>query len=426
MFKPMSDEIALGHGHRIAIFNGLGKFDKLIKNLRTNQLQQGKKVQDLSTLDILAKAARIPTQDYALNHSMLPVMRVAAKYGNEFVHGSPEAMSINRRLGMLIPRKFACVCLSCIQEDFDQHGFSYFRRSHHLNGVDWCPNHGEVLNRVNSDNPFSKLPHFWRQQKMITPLPSFCLHINETPEFVQKYSANAIALLKQAKPLTVAIVNGRINLRVKALCFPVGEYGRKILLSDHVIKMAPTDWFNNSVYASSNQKKHINQNFFCIDGIVKSMGYVASYESYSLVLAATYNSTEIALGAFTAPPIDPSKEKAKYPSPKRLGQSFWNGHTLYSAYIECHGIYSDVADRFNLDRKNTREKMISMGFPSLKHYESSALLHAFRDFSQGTTILEACSQHGVMVADLEEFLRISSCRISNAIDHIEQLKRAHT
>lgn len=149
------------------------------------------------------------------------------------------------------------------------------------------------------------------------------------------------------------------------------------------------------------------------------MNYVASCEGYSLALATLYDSAETALHDFSTPILDtPGENKNKLPK-KILGQDFWSGHRLYSAYVECRGIYSDVADRFKLNRTHVSEKLMELGLPSLRHHAFNPLLLAFKDFSQGMSIPEACSRHGVTVKQLEGFLRASSSRVSNALRLIE-------
>ncbi len=213
MFDPMPDELAIGHGNRLAILNGQGKISNLIPILHGKFQQHGVDIPGFSTLDLLANAVGMSTPAYTVEHSMLPVLRVTAQPGNEFIHGSCEGIRLNRRLGMLIPRKFSCVCSICINEDLEKYGYSYYRRSHHLNGVDWCPKHGEVLKRVNSEKPFTNFPHVWHREKRVEPLATCSHHIDETPELVRRYSEISLTFLKQSKPQTVTIANGRINLR---------------------------------------------------------------------------------------------------------------------------------------------------------------------------------------------------------------------
>ena len=69
--------------------------------------------------------------------------------------------SFSRRLGLLTQRSGAYVCVRCIKEDLNRSHFSWYRRTHHLIGVDWCQTHCCALSRVTAGDPFARGPQFW-------------------------------------------------------------------------------------------------------------------------------------------------------------------------------------------------------------------------------------------------------------------------
>lgn len=309
MFPPMPDEIAIGHGNRLAIFNGFEKYTRMQHILRAKFRLHLLTEERVSMLDQLAFASGVITPAYTMAHSMLPAIRVTSESSNKFIHGSLENSKLNIRLGMLIPRKFACVCSECIHEDMEQYGYSYYRRSHHINGIDWCSKHGEVLKRIISNCPFSKFPHDWQRKMMIDPLPTCNQHIDQTSEFVRRYSEISLAFLKQCKPNNVSLSNMKVAACAKALGLNPRKNGHQPLLSDHVIAMLPDNWLYGSAYEVINQKNY-GEWYPWIDGILRSINYVARSECYALTLAALYDSAEAALADFGS--MDLSRRQPSY------------------------------------------------------------------------------------------------------------------
>ena len=96
---PMADELAIGHEGRIAWVYGVTEKRELDHHLAaTLPHRDVQKSAKTSRLTQLAVYARLSPTEYAKKHSMLPVFRVAAKHGEDLIHGCEQGESFSRRL----------------------------------------------------------------------------------------------------------------------------------------------------------------------------------------------------------------------------------------------------------------------------------------------------------------------------------------
>ena len=139
---PMTDELAIGHEGRIAWIYGATEKRELDHHLAATLPQSDdQKPAKPSRLKQLATYAELSPTDYARKHSMLSVFRVAAKHGEDLMHGCEQGETFSRRLGMLTQKSGAYICQACIKEGLQKEHLSWYHRNHHLYGVDWCPTH---------------------------------------------------------------------------------------------------------------------------------------------------------------------------------------------------------------------------------------------------------------------------------------------
>ena len=78
-------------------------------------------------------------------------------------HGSSALLSSRNQLALTPPGNTARYCRYCDENDDSPLGVGYWRRSHHLQGIDWCPEHGIALTEVPVKGAFAGLPHEWSE-----------------------------------------------------------------------------------------------------------------------------------------------------------------------------------------------------------------------------------------------------------------------
>lgn len=245
----------------------------------------------LPRLHALALSAQVAPMEYARAHSMLPSHRVAAKAGQIAPHGSEAAVSFSRLLGMETQKKGGYVCLDCIADDLATARFTWFRRAHHLTGVDWCWEHGTALSWVDSTNPFDSVPHLWRSDGKTKPMQ---VHQATLPKdgLVRRFVDIAIGLLSRPRPVSCTVLNGALAIRARKLGLRISEKGAAPLVSDRLMDQADADWL---VGVGSMENKRRGTFHNRIDIITKSPSVAGAGESYALVLATLFDSAQDAL-----------------------------------------------------------------------------------------------------------------------------------
>lgn len=412
---PKPDELSVGHEGRIVWVNGCGTSSELNGLMRAALIKRGTDISNLPKLHLLALHSGMSTTEYAASHSMLPVLRVAARTRETERHGDVNALSYSRRLGMLTQRQGAYCCNECIQEDLQQFEFrsSWYRRTHHLIGVDWCPVHGCALSRIDSKNAFSRMPHIWLAEGKLKAISS-CLERLPNEGFLRRYTEVAEALLKNNRPYAAETINARLAKRAQDIGLRTSRNGRRPLLSDQLIDCAPIAWLQHHLQGFNSKASLIH--FNRIDGLLSTKTLAGTGDAYAMAMAVLYDSAEEAMLDAS---ISEASKKADCPKSKAVkrGSKFWQGEA-WSYYLRSRGVISEMANALQVDRTHLGETLTELGLPSLHDIEYSAKWRAFLRFCSGQSMIESCSQEKIEVIELEDLLRNCSTRVHRAIKKI--------
>lgn len=214
--EPMPNELSIGHEGRLAWVNGRMSAKEVSQLISSTLIERGIDVADMPKLHQLALVSNLTPTDYAQRHSMLPVLRISAKPDAVVLHGAVNAQTYSRRLGMLTQRRGSYCCIKCIEEDLRRRNTSWFRRTHHLIGVDWCPVHCCDLSRIDEPNAFSRVPQIWLEENKLRSDAGAPLQLSGDG-FLLRYVNIATALLDRDRPLLATQVNGRLAKRARKL-----------------------------------------------------------------------------------------------------------------------------------------------------------------------------------------------------------------
>lgn len=196
---PMPDELAIAHEGRIAWMNGwLNEAEARIYIWRDN-MQMGHDLSGMNRLHRLAWISDIAPREYMKLHSMLPIIKMISNRTNEIFGEATEGLS--RSLSMSTQKKGAFCCPECMNEDLKFWDFSWYRRKHHLIGIDWCSLHGCQLLNVRDENAFYRNPHHWQK---LGQLKRPQISTTKFPEsaIVRRYIDISEALLLQTRPFS--------------------------------------------------------------------------------------------------------------------------------------------------------------------------------------------------------------------------------
>lgn len=406
----MPNELAVAHEGRIAWLEGHSsakETDEWIKSVLGSMNQDAVA---MPRLHQLATLSNMRPMLYARHHSMLPALRVASKVGTDHMHGDDASQSFSRRLGMLTQRRGAFCCEKCIEEDLKKQHFSWFRRTHHLIGVDWCSVHGCGLVQVDDPLPFTQAPHIWLTKGKLSKL---VVAVTELPVtgFLRRYVDISTALLIRDRPFPAEQINAQLSTRASSLGLRISRTGQRPLLSDRLREQAPPSWLNQHLPGWAT--KGLAVYFSRIDGLGSVKQVAGVGDAYAMALAALYDSADEAMNAINKPSQPTNELRFGRKGPKNRS-GFWQGE-VWETYIACKGVVNDMAQRLNLDRTHLSEMMCSAGLPSLADLHTAGKWRAFIRFGRGEGIVSACEAECIDISELETLLRKCSSRVSKAI-----------
>ncbi len=405
--SPMPGEIAEGHLSRIRIVNGISSRNRLIERLRAQSSEPSAPV-----LHMLAEFSEMDSKTYAINHSMMPALRVASRDEAPAMHGALEGASFSRRLGMLAPRSGSRVCRRCTAQNLVEHGFSWYRREHQLLGVDLCVFHGCGLHAFDGDDAYSEPPEIREARGEFQPLQLDAEELNGSDSFVARFVSVSCSYLNRNAPLSARALHVELASRARAAGFRTSDSGNRPLLSDAILNRAPEFWLQANfpkLASKPPSKKH-----YPIDALLMPSAVAGSGDAYALAIAALSSNEGDSRAC-----LDAASKIAETPKPKqrRLGPEFWQGKA-FLLYEQCSGNVTQMARLMDVDRKYLGTKLMELGLPSFGKFESSPLLLALRDFVDGAGIEESCLTHQLDREALESLLRVGCGRLARVVSKI--------
>lgn len=407
--QPMPDEPAIAHAGRMAMFMGVdspAEFDRWLSDALKAQAPQRSKV---PRLEQLALVVGMDPQFYAQQHSMMGVLRVAARAATLHPYGSPQATAYSKRLGMLTQKPYACICPQCAEEDLQHWHFSWFRRSHHLAGVDACVVHKTPLLRVTSSTAWMQLPHQWLAAGEVQPER---FGARAPTDFEARLGEVACAMLQRKGPLPSLELFSALSTRAKHLGIRASIKGVRPNLSDWVKQTAPDEWI--SEHWPELMAKSTGEFFFSLDSVLGSRTVPSSGFAYLTAITVLWDKTDEMHQVLST--LEASPRIGEVPTrhgPRDRKQAFWQGE-VWETYLRCQGRVSAMATELEMDPTYLRVKLRHLGLPPLSEVDRSPAWNAFLRFQAGEMLQEACDAEGVSMSELEPLIRICCARVATA------------
>jgi len=142
---PLPDELVNGYRGRVLRLNGWLPTKQNARCLLGQYVGHKTSFHDLPMGQLLAHMTQMSLERFVSNHSMYPLQRAVAKDVTGGLMGvGPYRKAAEMQL-FRVPRPRAYLCQSCIKEDLDFHGVSYWRREHQIPGYFSCGKHGDPL-----------------------------------------------------------------------------------------------------------------------------------------------------------------------------------------------------------------------------------------------------------------------------------------
>jgi hypothetical protein len=275
--KPMPDELAVGHLHRVVVFEPA-----------VAQLFDKRKLETCDAIDRLAEIGGLSRYEYVRQHTLLPLFRaVVDDAGIEEFSIPPDrgALCLQAKLSTLTTEFFR-YCPDCCAEDQDFRGFSYWRRAHQIPGLDVCPKHARALRVVAGRRLPTVQPHECTAMTM-TPKPPSC-------PAVSVYTDIAFGLLELASPVPrlavrnlIAVLAAHLNLDIRRTPGLRGPF-----LSDRALEVFPDAWLRRHFPSFIKRRRGVSA---LLDSLASQDGVWGFGDRYAFALATVVASADDAM-----------------------------------------------------------------------------------------------------------------------------------
>lgn len=413
----MPDEFILGYLGRIGAVNGIRSEPYMRTVLRQSYKQQNGQDSEGTLIEHLAKVSGIDTYHFARHHTLIPLYRAVASHLHKHLHGEPGDFGLLSAHSPRLMRNDLQLCPECIREDVDYLGFTFWRRSHQLPGVDWCPKHSTPLHSIaGNQSDLLKPPHV-----VLERLGWDARQVDKTIEenpVVGRYAELVQVVLDFKSPIAPEAISPLLAEKARQHGLRTAPNGNKPVLSDIISKQLPSAW--KKTHFPSLQHKKPNEFLYEYDGVCKPGGKAHSSSCYILAIAILCHSVQegqkLLLDAFQAAP---NNRKANSPvQPISIRR-------MKSAYVASNGNIKHMA---NLMQSNYRSLLVatkSKGFPILTD-TSIETLQALQDFyDQKATLHEILMRPGIQVAKISEILRTAATPHAKLLSDIVHNHRMH-
>lgn len=156
--QALPDELLIGYRARVAIVNGLSSPGALAAKLVAASGRPSVGLDPTCALiHVGANAGHQSPMAFLDAHSNF---RINCTPGNYLDSGELESALTRTRVQQVVTASTVELraCYQCIDGDLRAHGFSYWRRCHHVPGRYTCPHHGVALHLLRNSGEINALP----------------------------------------------------------------------------------------------------------------------------------------------------------------------------------------------------------------------------------------------------------------------------
>lgn len=383
------DELLQGHVGRLGIRNGFEDYfttkDTLRKLFVTYRLRHYEYPVELQ----ISELQNSPIESIVKNHTMIPLTRslLQIETPNDDLHN----LVIRRNTSA---KQHFYFCESCIKEDIEFHGESYWRRSHQINGVEICTKHQKL--RFAAKDQFA---YFYPPDKVLKSKKFIKNDVSfedlKNP-IIMKYNELIEDYIHLNKPLHFKAISQLLASHAKAKQLRVQPRGYLPTLSKFIFENVPNTWLvkNFNCYWRKKTVDYIHE----IDSVFIS-SFPSSLFSYLLAIATLIPNCDSQILLH-----DKFTLSKNY---KSVGDDGILDEELINSYENNKGDYARIVIELNKPRHIIESRLKKLGLPPLGQFHNKTR-RALQDYFNGTPMYELYDQNGVNFEQIFDALRISS------------------
>lgn len=404
----MPDEFILGYVGRVGTANGYPRASDIRNALKKWHYVKTGQAQSVTLAEQLASAAGLQLQNFIRHHTLVPLYRSVVSDRNDHPHGDPRDPGILSAQGPLLMRKEVLLCPQCITEDMDYLGFSFWRRSHQLPGIDWCLKHSAPLSAGPKAHAFYTQPH--SVERDFEPVASSRADEMEESSIIQRYASLVQVVLDLPSPIAHKAISGRLSEKLRSLGLEVNPGNGKAFLSDLGYKRAPQEWLEE--HFGFMTKKKEGKFLYELDGACVAGGKARSSTSYLLAIALLWEDAskgrDILLESHQSPRLQKTANSLNKYSDRKL----------ISTYKASKGNIREMSKILGRHPGSVQGIIRKRGLPCLTRINNETLL-ALKDFLNGASLLELMARPNIQLDYFSECLRITGKTFGRILEEID-------
>lgn len=357
----MPDEFFEGYLGRISLVNGLTVRTDINRILAKwiKQQHPDKTLKVIPAAYCLSKLLNIDVEKFIRQHTLAPITSALKSKLNLNKTDKCEQQNLH---GMLIItskkiKKSACFCASCVDEDLDYHGFSFWRRSHQLSGIDWCIKHNTPLLEAKEDMPYTTQPAFYLFNKRFAEvnIEKYLFH-----PIIQRYSQLIQEVIDLNEPLDYKVVYQVLLSQSKEFNIRTRVTGDRKTLSDLIIEKLPSSWLKRHF---PNLRIDQSGYQYSFDDVLRPNNVCKSCMNTLLAVAVLFENADEALLKLT-------RHQYKY---KTILKPEVSDQDIRNAYIKYQGNISKIASELNINYAIMLNMTSKLGLHALSNLDQPTL-----------------------------------------------------
>jgi hypothetical protein len=379
----MPDEFYPGYHKRLLDVNGFRDKKAVNEILAENFLDSH--LSNSHSFFQIAFLLKIDPENLIRGHTLIPIL---GGFRTNKIDKDRHLIFWNR-----LVKQSPCFCKECIKEDINYWGFSYWRKSHQLPGVDLCTKHNSPLIMIHmSRNPY-QLPENYLSINQIeigsTDTDQLRnIHIKRFNQLLQDYCDRQYYL----DPRTVSQL---LRQQAVELNFHrILSFTGKEILREIIFRKFPRSWIcKHFPGLKEMDARHFHEIFFPVN---------------NPKVLNTFLATVI---------LFPDEENilSYLIDHKFVPTSNITDSELTKTYFKCKGNVPNVARLLGLRQCKLTDRFYKLGCPSLEKLSPTTLI-ALKRFYIGVTLPNILNIEGLDIDEFSNILRVASANVNFVLD----------